>query len=133
MLTDAGPLGSELHLSEARRVSADPDATLIDRLEAFEDLFESLVGDSIFTRARNLERQFNLRQLWLKFEGDNPTGTQKDRIAFTQTADALRRGFDTVTVATCGNYGVAVALSCSLAGLRCEVVIPEGYHTKRIT
>jgi threonine synthase len=112
--------------------SPPPETPLAERLEAFTDVAESLVGDSLFTRARNLERQFGLSQLWLKFEGDNPTGTQKDRIAFAQTGDALRRGFDTVTVATCGNYGVAIALACRYAGLRCVVVIPDGYHTKRI-
>ena len=102
------------------------------RLEAYEDVFESQVGDSIFTRARNLERLVGLRQIWLKFEGDNPSGTQKDRIAFAQTADALRRGYDTITVATCGNYGVAMAMATRIAGLRCVCVIPEPYHTRRV-
>jgi threonine synthase len=46
--------------------------------------------------------------------------------------DAIRRGFDAITVATCGNYGVAVALAASMAGLQCIVYIPEGYHTKRV-
>ncbi len=95
-------------------------------------MYESLVGDSIFTRARNLERLTGLRQLYLKFEGDNPTGTQKDRIAFAQAADALRRGFEMVTVASCGNYGVATALACSVAGIGCEVAIPAEYRTRRI-
>lgn len=121
-----------MELHESAALAADPTAPLHVRLDAYEDVFESQVGDSLFTRARNLERLFGLRQLWLKFEGDNPTGTQKDRIAFAQTADALRRGFDTVTVATCGNYGVALALAARLAGLRCVAVIPEPYHTKRV-
>jgi threonine synthase len=46
--------------------------------------------------------------------------------------DALRRGFDTITVATCGNYGVAVALAGGFAGLRCRIYIPQEYHTNRI-
>jgi threonine synthase len=37
-----------------------------------------------------------------------------------------------MTVATCGNYGVAVAFAASLAGLRCIVYVPESYHTRRI-
>jgi threonine synthase len=71
-------------------------------------------------------------QIYLKFEGGNPTGTQKDRIAFAQVMDAMRRGFDAITVATCGNYGVALALAASMAGLKCLIYIPEGYHTKRV-
>jgi threonine synthase len=84
------------------------------------------------SRSRNIEREVGLRQIYIKFEGGNPTGTQKDRIAFAQAMDALRRGFDAITIATCGNYGVATALAASMAGLKCMVYIPEGYHTRRI-
>ena len=42
------------------------------------------VGDTAFIRARNIERETGLRQIFLKFEGGNPTGTQKDRVAFAQ-------------------------------------------------
>ncbi len=119
-------------LDKQKRLAADPSSCLEERLEAFEDIMESEVGDTVLSRARNMEREVGLRQLYLKFEGGNPTGTQKDRIAFAQAMDALRRGFDSITVATCGNYGVAIGLAASMAGLGCEVYIPEGYHTKRL-
>jgi threonine synthase len=83
-------------------------------------------------RARNIEREHTLRQLYLKFDGGNPTGTQKDRIAFAQAMDALRRGFDSVTGATCGNYGAALAMAASFAGLRCVIFIPQTYHSHRV-
>jgi threonine synthase len=60
-------------------------------------------------------------------------GTQKDRIAFAQCLDAIRRGYDTITLATCGNYGASVALAAQLAGLKCIIYIPEAYHTLRIS
>lgn len=116
---------------DQRRIASDPTQSLDDRLEAFEDVFELEVGDTDLVRVRNIERESGLRQLYLKFEGGNPSGTQKDRIAFAQVADALRRGYDAVTVATCGNFGAAMALAASVAGLRCEAVIPEAYHTRR--
>lgn len=119
-------------LENQPQLAADESRPLEERIEAFEDIIDSEVGDTQLLRARNIERQVGLRQIHLKFEGGNPTGTQKDRIAFAQAEDALRRGFDTVTVATCGNYGVAVALATSLAGVRSLIYIPEGYHTKRI-
>ncbi len=119
-------------LETQKLVASDKDLPLEDRLEAFEDIMESEVGDTNLTRARNIEREVGLRQIFLKFEGGNPTGTQKDRIAFAQAMDALRRGYDTLAIATCGNYGVAVSLAASLAGLRCVIHIPETYHTKRI-
>ncbi len=119
-------------LEMQKRLAADRSQPLEERLEAYEDIVESEVGDTTLTRSRNIEREVGLRQIYLKFEGGNPTGAQKDRIAFAQAMDALRRGFDTITVATCGNYGAAMAIASSMAGLRCITYIPEGYHTRRI-
>jgi len=117
---------------ELTKVVYDGSNPLIDRLEAFEDIMNIEVGDTSLGRARNLERESGIRQLYLKFEGGNPTGTQKDRIAFAQSLDALRRGYETITLATCGNYGVACALAAKLAGLRCVICIPEEYHSQRL-
>jgi len=113
------------------RVAADRERPDAERIEAYEDIIDSQIGDTNLARSRNLERECDLRQLYLKFEGGNPTGTQKDRIAFAQALDAMRRGFDTVTVATCGNYGAALSMAAKLAGLRCVLFIPEGYKVQR--
>ena len=118
-------------LEMQKRVAADSEQPLETRLEAYEDILESEVGDTSLSRSRNIERDVGLRQIYLKFEGGNPTGAQKDRIAFAQALDALRRGFDAICVATCGNYGAAMAIATSMAGLRCIAYIPEGYHTRR--
>ncbi|MEO9804734.1 MAG: pyridoxal-phosphate dependent enzyme [Reichenbachiella sp.] len=121
--------------TESKKLSElvkDVTLSLVDRIESYEDIINLEVGDTSLSRARNIERKTDLRQLFLKFEGGNPTGTQKDRIAFAQCLDALRRGYNTITVATCGNYGASVALAAQLAGLRCVIHIPEGYHTVRI-
>ena len=131
-----GVLPKPIHLTRdvesLSREVRDENLSITDRLESLEDIINLEVGDTALTRLRNLERDHGLRQLFIKFEGDNPTGTQKDRIAFAQAYDAMRRGFDTVAVATCGNYGVAMAFACSLAGLRCRIYIPASYHTERV-
>jgi threonine synthase len=127
------PLQLLADLDAEVRIAKDAGRPLDERLEAFENVFESEVGDTHLARARNIERETGMRQLFLKFDGGNPTGTQKDRIAFAQAMDAMRRGFDTVTAATCGNYGAALALAASFAGLRCEVFVPSGYHVRRET
>lgn len=119
-------------LSERIRITQDRNCSMEERVEAFDDILDSEVGDTSMTRARNLEREFGIRQLYLKFEGSNPSGSQKDRIAFAQARDAMRRGFEGITVATCGNYGVAMSLAAKIAGLTCTIFIPEAYHTKRI-
>ena len=110
----------------------DKSNSLEERLEAFEFISDSEVGDTPLIRSRNIERSLGIRQIYLKFEGGNPTGTQKDRIAFAQAEDALRRGFEGIVLASCGNYGSSCALAAHYAGLRCIVFIPESYHTKRL-
>ncbi|MCG6972637.1 MAG: pyridoxal-phosphate dependent enzyme [Desulfobacterales bacterium] len=119
-------------LKRNQKIIEDKTYSIEERLEAYEDVIDSEVGDTTLMRARNIEREVGVRQIYLKFEGGNPTGTQKDRIAFMQAMDALRRGFEAITVATCGNYGTALALAASVAGLRCLIFIPENYHTLRI-
>lgn len=110
----------------------DTNLSMIDRVESYEDIMSIEIGDTSLNRARRLEREFNIRQLYIKYEGENPSGTQKDRIAFAQVKDALRRDFNTVSLATCGNYGVAMAYAAYLAGIKCKIFIPESYHTDRI-
>mgnify|MGYP000929282618 CR=1 FL=1 len=110
----------------------DTKLSIVDRIESFEDIISLEIGDTSLKRARNLEREFNIRQLYIKYEGDNPSGTQKDRIAFAQVHDAIRRDFDIISLATCGNYGVAVAYAAYLAGIKCKIFIPESYHTERL-
>ncbi|MCB0588133.1 MAG: pyridoxal-phosphate dependent enzyme [Phaeodactylibacter sp.] len=121
----------QAELEQQYQLLLDKDQSLEDRLEAFEFITDSEVGDTPLMRGRNLERELGFRQVYLKLEGSNPTGTQKDRIAFAQCADALRRGFDGICLATCGNYGVACALAAKYSGLDCVIYIPEAYHTRR--
>lgn len=116
---------------DLRTIASDSSIDLDLRIEAYEDIIASEVGDTFFSRARNVERELGLRQIYLKFEGGNPSGTQKDRIAFAQVEDALRRTYDHICFATCGNYGVAVAFAASLAGIKCHIFIPVNYHSPR--
>jgi threonine synthase len=106
--------------------------SMVDRIESFEDIISIEIGDTPLNRARHLERELNIRQLYIKYEGENPSGTQKDRIAFAQVHDAFRRDYNIISLATCGNYGVAVAYAAFLAGIECKIFIPDTYHTERI-
>jgi len=119
-------------VSQLSNMAKDTGLSIIDRLESFEDIISLEVGDTSLTRAKNLERELDIRQLYIKYEGENPTGTQKDRIAFAQVQDAFRRNYDIIIAATCGNYGVAIAFAAYLAGIQCKIFIPESYHTERI-
>ena len=83
------------HSAEVKSLSAmtqDKNLSIIDRIESFEDIISLEIGNTNQTRARTLERESDIRQLYIKYEGNNPSGTQKDRIAFAQVLDALNDG-----------------------------------------
>ncbi len=71
-------------------------------------------------------------QLYLKYEGANPTGTQKDRIAELHVQRAWRMGFDKMTVGTCGNYGAALVNAAAKHSIQVRVYVPSGFHPMRL-
>ena len=50
-----------------RSIASNPNYDLEERLEAYENIIDSEIGDTSMTRARNIERDVGLRQLFLKF------------------------------------------------------------------
>lgn len=70
-----------------------------------------------------------------KLEGQNPSGSVKDRIARAMLGDgiaggALRPGM-TVIEATSGNTGIAVAMTCAVLGFPAEIVMSESVSVER--
>jgi threonine synthase len=65
-------------------------------------------------------------ELWLKYEGLNPTGSFKDRGMTAAITQAVHDGASTVICASTGNTAASAAAYAARAGLRCAVVIPEG-------
>ncbi|MBN1587413.1 MAG: threonine synthase [Candidatus Omnitrophica bacterium] len=65
-------------------------------------------------------------QVWLKFEGMNPSGSFKDRGMTMAVSKALEQGSQGIICASTGNTSASAAAYGARAGLRCIVVIPEG-------
>ena len=74
--------------------------------------------------------------LWAKLEGQNPTGSLKDRIAVAMVEDAERAGDLTadriILEPTSGNTGISLALVARRKGYRVMVVIPDNASEERI-
>jgi threonine synthase len=64
--------------------------------------------------------------VWLKFEGANPTGSFKDRGMTVAVSAALRDGQKAVVCASTGNTAASAAAYAARAGLRGAVIVPEG-------
>lgn len=64
--------------------------------------------------------------LYVKFEGANPTGSFKDRGMALGVTVAKESGANKVVVASTGNTAASAAAYAARAGLRCYVVLPKG-------
>ena len=65
-------------------------------------------------------------QLFLKFEGLNPTGSFKDRGMTLAMTMAVAEGATAVICASTGNTAASAAAYAARASLRCFVLIPQG-------
>ena len=65
-------------------------------------------------------------ELWVKFEGLNPTGSFKDRGMTVAISEAAGRGVQAVICASTGNTAASAAAYAARAGLRAIVLIPQG-------
>jgi threonine synthase len=68
--------------------------------------------------------------LWLKYEGLNPSGSFKDRGMTAAITQAVHEGAQAVICASTGNTAASAAAYAARAGLRCIVVVPEGKIAK---
>lgn len=67
-----------------------------------------------------------LPRVYLKHEGENPTGSFKDRGMTVGISEAKRLGAKTVACASTGNTSSSLASYAAIAGMKCIVFIPEG-------
>ena len=64
--------------------------------------------------------------IYLKYEGLNPTGSFKDRGMTMAVSKALEQGAKAVMCASTGNTSASAAAYAAKAGIKCVVLIPEG-------
>jgi threonine synthase len=65
-------------------------------------------------------------EVWLKYEGLNPTGSFKDRGMTCAVSAAVREGAEAVICASTGNTAASAAAYAARAGLTGAVIVPEG-------
>jgi threonine synthase len=65
--------------------------------------------------------------VYLKYDGANPTGSFKDRGMTMAISKALEEGSKSVMCASTGNTSASAAAYSAKAGLKCYVLIPDGY------
>lgn len=92
---------------------------------------ELRIGHTPLKRAQKLEKKLNVRRLHLKLEGENPSGTHKDRMALLLALDARNKGKRIMAAVTCGNYGAALAYVCGKLDMECHIYVPSTFAATR--
>jgi threonine synthase len=84
-------------------------------------------GNTPLIRADRLRRHLGIPcDVYLKYEGANPTGSFKDRGMTLAMSKAVERGAEAVICASTGNTSASAAAYAARAGLKAFVLIPEG-------
>jgi threonine synthase len=82
-------------------------------------------GNTPLLRAERLSSRFGV-DLWLKWEGANPTGSFKDRGMSVAVTRALEEGVHTLVCASTGNTAASCAAYAARAGMRAVIVVVRG-------
>ena len=86
-------------------------------------------GATALVPVPKLAHGVGLEQVWVKNEGQNPTGSHKDRMSPLVVARALATGHQTVAAASSGNAGVSLAAYAAAAGLNCAIITVQTVGT----
>ena len=85
-------------------------------------------GNTPLIKAENLAKKIGLEaNIYLKFDGCNPTGSFKDRGMTMAVTKAKEAGSHAIICASTGNTSASAAAYGAKAGLRTLVLIPDGY------
>lgn len=85
-------------------------------------------GNTPLIKADNLAKKIGVdAEIYLKFEGCNPTGSFKDRGMTMAVTKAKESGSGAIICASTGNTSASAAAYGAKAGLKTYVLIPDGY------
>jgi threonine synthase len=84
-------------------------------------------GNTPLVHAQNLAREIGFKgEIFLKYEGLNPTGSFKDRGMTLAISKAVEAGKRAVICASTGNTSASAAAYAAKAGLKAYVLLPKG-------
>ena len=90
-------------------------------------------GFTPLVRADRLAAELGLRDLWIKDDTANPTGSFKDRVVSVALTKARQLGFKIAACASTGNLANSVAAHAARAGMDSIVLIPHDLERAKVT
>lgn len=88
-------------------------------------LIEKRVGRTPLVRARNLEEKLGVKNIYLKLEGNNPSGYRIDRLTYILIKDALRVDKSTICLSVGANFARSLAFLSQFYNINCVFVVTD--------
>ncbi|MEA3559620.1 MAG: pyridoxal-phosphate dependent enzyme, partial [Candidatus Thermoplasmatota archaeon] len=90
-----------------------------------KNILKKRVGNTPLVRAKSLEKELGIKKIFLKLEGNNPSGHREDRLAHLIIRDAITRGKKTICVGTFGTVGGSLAYLSGYYDVKCVFIVPN--------
>ncbi len=90
------------------------------------------VGWTPFYDVPRVATELGVAQVWLKDDGQNPTGSFKDRASAMVVARAMELGIETISTASTGNAAAALAGICASVGKTPIIFVPASAPEAKI-
>ncbi|MDI6600685.1 MAG: threonine synthase [Thermoanaerobacteraceae bacterium] len=91
------------------------------------------VGFTPLYSSNKLAHKYGVKQVYIKDDGRNPTGSLKDRASAVGVAKALDFGRDTIACSSTGNAASSMAGFAAVAGLKSFIFVPEDAPIAKVT
>ncbi len=99
---------------------------VFDFLPVEEKFFPPIsVGNTPLIQAKNIQKELGFENIYLKFDGTNPTGSFKDRASYLVSAFAKKNNLNEIVVASTGNAASSMAGIAAAAGQKTFIFMPE--------
>lgn len=121
-----GVLKVKLPDSFRSSVKKNASVDVFDYLPVERKYFPLLpVGNTPFVKAVNIERNLGFKNIYLKIDGANPTGSLKDRASYLVSAFAKKHRVGRIVVASTGNAASSMAGVAASAGQQAIIFMPS--------
>ena len=91
------------------------------------------IGWTPLVHSQNLRKYLGIKDLYIKDDGLNPSGSSKDRASGVGVLKALEAGADTIATSSTGNAASSLACQAAHAGLKAVIFVPERAPIGKVT
>lgn len=121
-----GILKVQLPVRLKNSLTGKEKTNIFDFLPVEEKYFPSIsVGNTPLIEAKNIQMELGFDNIYLKFDGTNPTGSFKDRASYLVSAFAQKNNVNEIVVASTGNAASSMAGIAAAAGQKAFIFMPE--------